>query len=367
MKRPPLQEPRARGETSIARILPALASLPAQRRGVAVPPRSVHPAGDRARRRHARRDRDLLRARPSASSRRPRSWARRPRSSRIARDPGIGGLLNVTFGNAPEIIIALFALGKGLQEVVKASLVGSILGNILLVLGAADVRGRHRARPPAFNRTAASAQSAMLLLAVAALVMPAVYELSVGKGLPSPDRGARRLRLHRRAPLADRGDHPDGHLWRGAGLLAADAPRPVQPAAAEGGGGRRGGAVVGAALGRHARHRGRRGRRHVGDPRQLDLRGRQERRPVRVLHRGRSSSPSSATPPSTGWRCYVAHKDKMDLAVNIADRLERADRAVRDPAARPALVRDRRLPDAAGVQRLRARRRSSSPSSSPTT
>ena len=51
--------------------------------------------------------------------------------------PGIGGLLNVTFGNAPELIIALFALNKGLQEVVKASLVGSILGNILLVMGAA--------------------------------------------------------------------------------------------------------------------------------------------------------------------------------------------------------------------------------------
>src|SRR5262245_49454867 len=55
--------------------------------------------------------------------------------------PGIGGLLNVTFGNAPEIIIALFALGAGLHEVVKASLVGSILGNILLVLGAAMFAG----------------------------------------------------------------------------------------------------------------------------------------------------------------------------------------------------------------------------------
>ena len=47
--------------------------------------------------------------------------------------PGIGGLLNVTFGNAPELIIALFALSQGLQEVVKASLIGSILGNVLLV------------------------------------------------------------------------------------------------------------------------------------------------------------------------------------------------------------------------------------------
>src|ERR1700749_4309711 len=49
--------------------------------------------------------------------------------------PGIGGLVNVTFGNAPELIIAIFALADGLQEVVKASLVGSIVGNALLVLG----------------------------------------------------------------------------------------------------------------------------------------------------------------------------------------------------------------------------------------
>src|SRR4051794_13618288 len=55
--------------------------------------------------------------------------------------PGIGGLLNVTFGNAPELIIALFALNKGLQEVVKASLIGSILGNLLLVMGAAMLVG----------------------------------------------------------------------------------------------------------------------------------------------------------------------------------------------------------------------------------
>ena len=100
--------------------------------------------------------------------------------------PGIGGLLNVTFGNAPEIIIALFALGEGLQEVVKASLVGSILGNTLLVLGAAAFAGGIGKDHQTFNRTAATAQAAMLLLAVAALVMPAVFELSVGRGLPPP-------------------------------------------------------------------------------------------------------------------------------------------------------------------------------------
>ncbi|MCW3001418.1 MAG: cax [Conexibacter sp.] len=100
--------------------------------------------------------------------------------------PGIGGLLNVTFGNAPEIIIALFALHKGLHEVVKASLIGSMLGNILLVMGAAMFvggLGRDRQR---FDRTAASTQSAMLLLASVALVMPAIFELVDGKSLPLP-------------------------------------------------------------------------------------------------------------------------------------------------------------------------------------
>jgi Ca2+:H+ antiporter len=99
--------------------------------------------------------------------------------------PGIGGLLNVTFGNAPELIIALFALNEGLQEVVKASLVGSILGNILLVLGAAMLvggLGRERQR---FDQTAAQVQSAMLFLAGAALTMPAIFELVEGKGLPA--------------------------------------------------------------------------------------------------------------------------------------------------------------------------------------
>src|ERR1700742_5262759 len=78
--------------------------------------------------------------------------------------PGIGGLLNVTFGNAPELIIALFALGKGLQEVVKASIVGSIIGNILLVMGAAMLAGGLGRDRQFFERTAASAQSSMLLL-----------------------------------------------------------------------------------------------------------------------------------------------------------------------------------------------------------
>ncbi|MEJ7750666.1 MAG: calcium/proton exchanger [Thermoleophilaceae bacterium] len=99
--------------------------------------------------------------------------------------PGIGGFLNVTFGNAPELIIAFFALKEGLQEVVKASIVGSIIGNILLVLGAAMLVGGLKREKQEFNRTAASAQSGMLLLATVALILPAVFLLVNGGGLPS--------------------------------------------------------------------------------------------------------------------------------------------------------------------------------------
>jgi len=101
--------------------------------------------------------------------------------------PGIGGLLNVTFGNAPELIIALFALGAGLHEVVKASIVGSIMGNALLVLGASAFVGGLRHPRQRFDPTAASTQSLMLMLACVALVMPAVFELVEGVGLPGPD------------------------------------------------------------------------------------------------------------------------------------------------------------------------------------
>jgi Ca2+:H+ antiporter len=100
--------------------------------------------------------------------------------------PGIGGLLNVTFGNAPELIIALFALGEGLHEVVKASIVGSIIGNVLLVLGAAMFVGGIGRETQRFSVTTASVQASMLFLAAAALVMPAIFELVEGKGLPSP-------------------------------------------------------------------------------------------------------------------------------------------------------------------------------------
>ena len=99
--------------------------------------------------------------------------------------PGISGLVNVTFGNAPELIIAIFALADGLQEVVKASLVGSIIGNSLLVMGAAMLAGGRRRTRQHFDRTAARAQSGMLLLTVLALALPSVLALVRHAGLPS--------------------------------------------------------------------------------------------------------------------------------------------------------------------------------------
>jgi Ca2+:H+ antiporter len=99
--------------------------------------------------------------------------------------PGIGGLLNVTFGNAPELIIAFFALIEGLQEVVKASIVGSIIGNVLLVMGAAFLVGGWSREKQTFSQTAAHAQSAMLTLALAALVFPALFQLIHGGSLPA--------------------------------------------------------------------------------------------------------------------------------------------------------------------------------------
>ncbi len=93
--------------------------------------------------------------------------------------PAWGGFLNATFGNAAELIIALVALGKGHVALVKASITGSIVGNLLLVLGLSFFVGGLGRRSQKFHRTAANNTAAMLFLAVVALVMPAVYDLSL--------------------------------------------------------------------------------------------------------------------------------------------------------------------------------------------
>lgn len=91
---------------------------------------------------------------------------------------GVGGLLNATFGNAAELIIALFALSKGLTGVVKASITGSIIGNVLLVLGLSFLSGGVKFRKQEFNRTAAGVSATALTLAAIALVIPTIFHHS---------------------------------------------------------------------------------------------------------------------------------------------------------------------------------------------
>src|SRR4051812_49914425 len=88
---------------------------------------------------------------------------------------GAGGLLNATFGNAAELIIGGIALSKGLTSVVKASITGSIIGNILLVLGLSILAGGTKFREQTFNRTAARTSVVSLSLAAIALIIPTVF------------------------------------------------------------------------------------------------------------------------------------------------------------------------------------------------
>jgi Ca2+:H+ antiporter len=92
--------------------------------------------------------------------------------------PTLGGLLNATFGNAAEIIIGVIALSKGLNEIVKASLTGSILGNLLLVAGVAMVAGGWRREKQLFSTGAAEANAGLLVVAVAAMLFPAIFDLT---------------------------------------------------------------------------------------------------------------------------------------------------------------------------------------------
>ncbi len=89
--------------------------------------------------------------------------------------PNVGGLLNATFGNAAELIIAIAALRAGLVDLVKASITGSILGNLLLILGLAIVAGGASRPELRFNRTTAGNAAGMLALAVVGLVFPALF------------------------------------------------------------------------------------------------------------------------------------------------------------------------------------------------
>jgi Ca2+:H+ antiporter len=102
---------------------------------------------------------------------------------------GVGGLLNATFGNAAELIIAIVALRSGLYGLVKASITGSIIGNILLVFGLSALWGGVRYETQRFNATAASLGTTMLVLSAIGLVVPAIFhEIVVTGGRSAPER-----------------------------------------------------------------------------------------------------------------------------------------------------------------------------------
>jgi Ca2+:H+ antiporter len=92
---------------------------------------------------------------------------------------GVGGLLNATFGNAAELIIAVIALNAGLYDLVKASITGSIIGNILLVFGLSALAGGLKFQTQQFNRTAASLGGTLLVLSTVGLLIPAIFHLIV--------------------------------------------------------------------------------------------------------------------------------------------------------------------------------------------
>jgi Ca2+:H+ antiporter len=106
--------------------------------------------------------------------------------------PTWGGLLNATFGNAAELIIGVIALVKGLNEVVKASLTGSILGNLLLVAGGAMLVGGWGRDQQRFNPNAAEANAGLLTIAVAAMLCPAIFHFTA-EHMHDPALGAHEL------------------------------------------------------------------------------------------------------------------------------------------------------------------------------
>lgn len=131
---------------------------------------------------------------------------------------GLGGLLNATFGNAAELIIAGFALHAGLYDVVKASITGSIIGNILLVFGLSALLGGLRRPVQRFNRTAASLGGTMLVLSAIGLVVPALFH-AIASVPPSTESTLSRdiaivlMITYVLSLLFSLGTHP--HLYRG--------------------------------------------------------------------------------------------------------------------------------------------------------
>ena len=154
---------------------------------------------------------------------------------------GLGGLLNATFGNAAELIIGALALRHGLTDLVKASLTGSIIGNVLLVFGLCAFVGGLRHPVQRFNRTASGLGSTMLLLSAIGLTVPAVFHRlarasGAGVELTLDTEIAAvllvtyvaslvfTLKTHRNLYTGDKDEHATGRVWPAvAGLFAATA------------------------------------------------------------------------------------------------------------------------------------------------
>ena len=101
---------------------------------------------------------------------------------------GMGAFLNATFGNAAELIIAIIALRAGLHDLVKASITGSIIGNVLLVFGLSSFLGGLRYQRQSFNPVAAGHGSTMLLLSAIGLTIPAIFHMIAGDSAPRSEQ-----------------------------------------------------------------------------------------------------------------------------------------------------------------------------------
>lgn len=158
---------------------------------------------------------------------------------------GLGGLLNATFGNAAELIIAIIALRAGLFDLVKASITGSIIGNILLVFGLSTLVGGLRYQTQSFNATAAGAGTTLLVLSAVGLLVPAAFHAIVGDAFREREHNLSleiavvliltyalslvfTLKTHRYLYVGDiakepdePGDHDPPPLWRPIALLLA--------------------------------------------------------------------------------------------------------------------------------------------------
>lgn len=113
-------------------------------------------------------------------------WIRRATEHLAARaGPAIGGLLNVSFGNTAELVLALFVLAAGKPDVVKAQLTGAIIGNSLLGLGLAIIAGSVGRTKQTFNRDHAGQLSSLLVLATIGLLLPALFDYAMRGHTPS--------------------------------------------------------------------------------------------------------------------------------------------------------------------------------------